>query len=170
MNFTWLKKINAVVMSIFKWVVIVFAVVMTCMTFFNVVLRYVVGITIAWSEELCRFLFIWTTFLGVVVANDNEEHMHLDFIVNLFPYKVRKVILGIVYFAIVCFLVVLTRGSLRYTLIQLDWTSSALHVPYGAVYSIAPVSFGVMAIQFFCRAVRQFMEIGHPEDAVAKEA
>ncbi|MCD8198170.1 MAG: TRAP transporter small permease [Lachnospiraceae bacterium] len=170
MNFTWLKKINDVVMAIFKWVVIVFAIVMTCMTFFNVVLRYVVGTTIAWSEELCRFLFIWTTFLGVVVANDKEEHMHLDFIVNLFPYKVRKVILGVVYLAVVVFLAILARGALRYTIIQLDWTSSALHVPYGAVYSISLVSFTVLAVQFFCRAIRQFMEIGHPEDAAVKEA
>lgn len=161
---TALKKVNDAAMRAFTWVTIVFGSFMTCIVFVNVITRYVFHTTIPWAEESARFLFIWVTFLGVVIANDRKEHMQLDFVVNQFPYNVRKVILGLVYLAIVAFLAILIHGSVRYTVNQWDWKSSALHIRHGLVYMIAPISFTMLALQFFARGIGEFMSIGKEEE------
>ena len=45
-----------------------FLAVMVVMVFGNVVLRYAFNSGIAVSEELSRWLFVWMTFLGAIVA------------------------------------------------------------------------------------------------------
>ena len=62
-----LKKVNDVIMAIIKVVLIVFGTVMTCLVIMNVILRYVFNSGLSWSEEASRFLFIWVTFLIVLV-------------------------------------------------------------------------------------------------------
>jgi TRAP-type C4-dicarboxylate transport system permease small subunit len=51
--------------------------VMVLMVFGNVVLRYGFNSGLAVSEELSRWLFVWMTFLGAVIAlRDNAQLRH----------------------------------------------------------------------------------------------
>ena len=80
-----LKKINDTVMKIVKVVLILFGTVMTILVIMNVILRKVFNSGLSWSEEASRFLFIWVTFLGSILANNaalHGEHMRMDFIVE----------------------------------------------------------------------------------------
>ena len=90
-----LKKVNDVIMAIIKVVLIVFGTVMTCLVIMNVILRYVFNSGLSWSEEASRFLFIWVTFLGAILANDaglHGEHMRMDFIVEKIHGVPRKIV------------------------------------------------------------------------------
>jgi TRAP-type C4-dicarboxylate transport system permease small subunit len=49
--------------------------VMVVLVFDNVVLRYGFNLGITVSEEISRWLFVWLTFLGAIVAM--REHGHL---------------------------------------------------------------------------------------------
>jgi TRAP-type C4-dicarboxylate transport system permease small subunit len=55
---------------------------MAAMVFGNVVLRYVFNSGIAVSEELSRWLFVWMTFLGAVVALKENGHLGTDMLVS----------------------------------------------------------------------------------------
>ena len=55
--------------------------VMVVMVFGNVVLRYAFNSGIAVSEELSRWLFVWMTFLGAVVALKENGHLGSDMLV-----------------------------------------------------------------------------------------
>lgn len=80
-----LKKINDGIMRFIKIVLIIFGTVMTALVIMNVILRKVFNSGLSWSEETCRFLFIWVTFLGAILANDaglHGDHMRMDFIVE----------------------------------------------------------------------------------------
>jgi TRAP-type transport system small permease protein len=151
MDFSWLKKLNDKVMKFFMLFIATIGTVMVLIVFTNVVFRYVFHTTIPWSEELARFLFIWVTFTGAILANDRSEHMRLDFVVALFKNKIGKALEIIAYLIVITLLVFLIQGSIRYTISQWDWKSSALGVRHGLVYMVAPISFSVMTIQFFCR-------------------
>lgn len=51
---------------------------MVVLVFGNVVLRYVFNSGITISEELSRWLFVWMTFLGAVVALKDNGHLGTD--------------------------------------------------------------------------------------------
>lgn len=164
MDFLWLKKINDYVMKFLSVFIAIIATVMVVVVFTNVVTRYVFRTTIPWSEELGRFLFIWVTFVGVVLANDKSEHMRLDFIVDQFKGKTAEVINILAYAIVIVLLTFLIHGSIRYTMTQWDWMSSALGVRHGIVYIVAPISFTLMAIQYFSRFIKSILDLINKKD------
>ena len=61
-----------------KWVLSLILAGMVFMTFINAVLRYVAHTNITVFEELCRFLFIWTTFVGAIISYIEGKHVGVD--------------------------------------------------------------------------------------------
>ncbi len=55
---------------------------MVVLVFGNVVLRYAFNSGITISEELSRWLFVWMTFLGAVVALKDNGHLGTDMLVG----------------------------------------------------------------------------------------
>ena len=62
---------------------------MVVIVFANVIARYYLSASLAWSEEVARFMLIWLVFIGAVLAYVNEEHLGLDIVVRLFPHRIR---------------------------------------------------------------------------------
>lgn len=150
----WIVWVNRMAMGFLKNFLVGMGMFITVIVFVNVLSRYLFSTSLPWSEELARFLFIWMTFIGAVVANDRLEHMRLDFIVEQLPPKAGKIVEGISYLLVILLLGVLFVGSFEYTRSQWDWCSSALGVKHGIVYMVAPISFGIMELQFVSRLVR----------------
>ena len=59
---------------------------MVVLVFGNVVLRYAFNMGITVSEELSRFLFVWLTFLGAIVAFREHGHLGVDMVVSRLPH------------------------------------------------------------------------------------
>src|SRR5262245_19764529 len=62
---------------------------MVVLVFSNVVLRYVFKSGIATSEELSRWLLVWLTFLGAIVALREHAHLGVDSLVRALPPRGR---------------------------------------------------------------------------------
>ena len=152
-----LKKVNDVIMAIIKVVLIVFGTVMTCLVIMNVILRYVFNSGLSWSEEASRFLFIWVTFLGAILANDaglHGEHMRMDFIVEKIHGVPRKIVELIAFLIVLVMLGTLFVGGVNVVKGTWPMLTSALEIPKGAVYLCAPIGFGYMFIQTLVKMVR----------------
>ena len=54
--------------------------------------RYVLNDTPPWSEEVCRYLFIWASFLGACVAMRRASHLGVDSLVTRLPAGSREVL------------------------------------------------------------------------------
>ncbi len=67
-----------------------FLAVMVVLVFGNVVLRYGFNSGIVISEELSRWLFIWLTFIGAVVALREHAHLGTDMLVSRLPTAGKK--------------------------------------------------------------------------------
>ena len=74
-------------------------------TFLQVLFRYVFQISLAWTEELARYAFMWTAALSVGYAFKTKSH---------FALEIRKLISLIVTLLIVVFLVIFTWKSVQY--------------------------------------------------------
>ena len=66
-----------------KAVIAVFLVLMVVLVFGNVVLRYGFNSGITISEELSRWLLVWLTFLGAIVAVREHSHLGVDSLVRM---------------------------------------------------------------------------------------
>src|SRR5678815_2878573 len=65
---------------------------MVALVFGNVVLRYVFNSGITVSEELGRWLFVWITFLGAIVALREHTHLGTDALVSRLPPAGKKTV------------------------------------------------------------------------------
>jgi TRAP-type C4-dicarboxylate transport system permease small subunit len=63
---------------------------MVVMVFGNVVLRYGFNSGIIVSEELSRWLFLWVTFLGAIVALKEHAHLGSDFLIARLPRRGKQ--------------------------------------------------------------------------------
>lgn len=106
----------------------IFLAVMVVLVFGNVVLRYGFNSGITLSEELSRWLFVWVTFLGAIVAMKEGAHLGSDTLVSRLSVRGQKVclVLGHVLMLYVCWL--LFWGSLDLVRINLDATSAVMEV------------------------------------------
>lgn len=118
--------------------------VMVVLVFGNVVLRYGFNSGIAVSEELSRWLLVWLTFLGAIVAMREHAHLGVDTLVRLLP-ALGKRICFIINYALMLFADwLLLSGSWRQTLINLDDRAPATGLSLGIFYAVGVV-FGISA-------------------------
>ncbi|MFP8780790.1 TRAP transporter small permease [Hydrogenophaga sp. RWCD_12] len=123
------------VLSLFAMVVMVFG---------NVVMRYGFNSGITLSEELSRWLFVWMTFLGAVVALNERGHLGTDSLIARLPVAGKKLCLGasLLLMLFICWLIF--KGSLDQTKINWDSTSAVMETSMGYFYA-SGVAFAVLA-------------------------
>ena len=124
-----------------------FLLVMVILVFGNVVLRY--GFNSGWavSEEVSRWLFVWLTFLGSIVAMREHQHLGTDMLVSRLPPAGKKacLIVSLLLMLYVCWL--LFWGSLAQTKINWDVTapssgaSVAIFYATGLLFSVSAAVF-----------------------------
>lgn len=69
--------------------VLTFAV-MTVVAFVNVITRYLVQYSLAFTEEIVVSLFVWLTLLGTAVAFREGSHLAFTYLVERAPRPVRR--------------------------------------------------------------------------------
>jgi len=117
---------------------------MVVMVFGNVVLRYVFNSGITMSEELSRWLFVWMTFLGAVLAVRDRGHLGSDMLVSRLGPTGKKACLVAGLLLMLVINALLLQGSLAQTRINLDVEAPVSGLPMAVVYA-AGVVFAVCA-------------------------
>lgn len=117
---------------------------MVALVFGNVVLRYVFNSSIVVSEEVSRWLFVWITFLGAVIALRERAHLGTDALVSRLSVRGKRLCLAVGHACMlyVCWLVF--QGSLEQTRINTTVLAPSTELPMAIVYA-AGVVFGVSA-------------------------
>jgi len=128
--------------KVLEAVIAVFLLVMVVLVFGNVVLRYGFNSGISISEEVSRWLFVWLTFLGGVVALHEHAHLGTEMLVSHLGPTGKKVclVIGYVLMLVVCWL--LFRGALEQTKINWDNSAPSSGLSMAWFYSVGLV-FGV---------------------------
>ena len=125
-------------------ITVVFLAIMVVLVFGNVVLRYGFNSGIAISEELSRWLLVWLTFLGAIVAVREHTHLGVDTLVRMLPPTGKRVLFIVNYCLMLFADWLLLSGSWRQTLINIDDRAPATGLSLGIFY-FAGVVFGVSA-------------------------
>ncbi len=96
---------------------------MVVLVFGNVVARYALNSGITISEELSRWLFVWLTFMGSIVALREHGHLGTDMLVSRLPPAGRRACLALAQVAMIFVSWLLLSGSWAQMLI--NWETEA---------------------------------------------
>ena len=117
--------------------------------FAQILARQLFGYSIAWSEELSTYMFVWFAYLGAVVAAKKSAHNRVTFHFAYLPKIVGKSLLTFadllwvgfnVYFVYLSYDFVFNR-------MNLFWKSQTLGVPMTYIYMILPIAFTLMSLR-----------------------
>ena len=115
---------------------------MVVLVFGNVVLRYGFNSGLTMSEEVSRWLFIWITFLGAIVALKEHSHLGVDMLVVKLPPAGRKACFAITHLLMLYVLWLLFQGSVAQARINWDVQAPVTGASMAIVYA-AGIVFAV---------------------------
>ena len=126
---------------------------MVVLVFGNVVLRYALNSGITVSEEVSRWLFVWLTFLGAVVALHDNGHLGTDMLISRLGPRGRRICLVIAQLAMLYVTWLLFSGSLAQARINWDVeapvTGASMAIFYGSGVVFAVCAGVLLAYQLW---------------------
>jgi TRAP-type C4-dicarboxylate transport system permease small subunit len=131
---------------------VVFLAIMVTIAFLNVLTRYVLKFSMAFTEELTLYLFVWITLLGVSLAFREGTNMAVSALYNCFGKSVRKALYlfaaacTVVFFALFTYFGVLEvvdeiQMSVMTEAMELPVWLFTVSMPAAGLFTIARVIF-----------------------------
>lgn len=150
-----------IIWRILTFLMIVFVIVMTIIMFMQIAMRTVGMQSFKWSEEVLRYLYIWTIFLGVPVAIYSNELTRFDLIQAKLSPTANKILETLLIAVMLTVLFYMMQGSLKLVQVQMRQTMTSLNIPMGIVYLSMPIC-AITSMIFF--VVKLFlMWTGQPD-------
>jgi len=139
-----------------KFVIAVLLAVMVVLVFGNVFLRYGFNSGITISEELSRWLMVWLTFLGAVVALREHAHLGVDTLVQALSATGKRICFVASYLLMIYADWLLLLGSWKQALIGLGDRAPATGLSVAIFYGaglVFGISAGIILIYDLLRAL-----------------
>lgn len=120
----------------------------------QVFMRYVVESSLSWSEELARYLFIWSTYIGAAYAVRKRAHIRVTAAVDRLPLRARHGVNLLTHAAFITFaVIVIWQGYVMTARIsRFGQTSSSLGIPMAWVYAAPIVGFSLVILRLLQQA------------------
>ena len=138
-------SIDKAVNQILQAVVVIMLSAMSVVVFAQVIFR-IAHLSIPWSEELSKYLLIWSTFLGSALCIRRKSLVGLEFFLNSMTEKNRKIlqtILNLIVCALLLFLICVGFWAVGQVRFQI---TPVLKQSMGLMYAALPVGSVFMLI------------------------
>lgn len=140
-----IHDIDKVINKILRFSVIIMLSVMSVVVFAQVLFR-IVHLSIPWSEELSKYLLIWSTFLGAAICIRKGSLVGLEFLKNSMSEEKQKIlqtILNLIVCAMLLFLINVGFWAVRRVWFQI---TPVLKLSMGLMYAAIPIGSVFMLI------------------------
>lgn len=131
---------------------------MTLIMGIQVFSRYVLGMSLSWSEELTRYLFIWCGFISVSYCSKKCLSIKIEQFVALFPRRGKALFKVVNHtFELIFFLYMIPYAwSYMMSAVTSGQVSPACSIPMYYVQAAPFVSFLLVAIRILQRWIIEF--------------
>ncbi len=151
-----------------EFVMTILLILMAVIMGIQVLSRYAFGMSLSWSEEVTRYLFIWSAFISVSFCTKKFLAIKIDQFVKIFNKRGRAV-LGLI--NLTCqfvFFVYLVPYAWRYlmTTIQSGQVSPACGIPMYYIQSAPLICFSLCVIRIVERWFLELHNLMHDDDLV----
>ena len=147
-----MQKIDKILTFFEEWTLFLTVFASLIALFVNVVLRYTINYSLAWSEEFVRNVIIYTTLIGAGVAIKNRSMIKIDALVQFFP-KLKKPLEN--FSNIICIIFSLTvmyyGMKMVEQMILTEQKTIIMQIPYSLLYLTLPL----MGFLVFMRTIHR---------------
>lgn len=125
--------------------------------FVQVLMRYVFKNSLAWSEELARYLFLYMIWIGAAYAVKREEHLRIEIIKKKIPEDKQDAFEDLIYIIWLAFSIFLFVSSciLTYDIYQRGQLSPAMRIPMAYAYLSIPIGTGLMCFRIVQKIIER---------------
>lgn len=141
-----ISRFNNNLDKVVTWVCIVLFAIMVFAAGAQIVARYILGASLEWSEELARYMFIWSVLLGSSMCVKRRGHVGVELVVMMLPERLRAYAEILADALSVIFFAILTIYGIEVTEITSDQFSPAMDFPMGAAYASIPTGGFIMLL------------------------
>ncbi len=130
-----IKKFIDVYCRLIGYVIAAMLALMVVLVFGNVFMRYAFNSGLTLSEELSRWLFVWVTFLGAVIALRDNAHLGTDMLVGKLGPKGKRAMMGLSLLLMLFCLWLIFTGTYAQFMLNKDSESPVMEVSMGWFYA-----------------------------------
>jgi len=124
----------------------------------QVLVRYAFGGSLVWSEELTRLLFVWMVMVAAVTA----PRMQVDFLVDLFPPRLRALQRILVELLVMGLTIILIQGAWGMIDLRQFDTYIALGISVSWVYLSLCLAGFAWLLRSLATVVKQWRVLANP--------
>ncbi len=140
-----LLKISDTINAITEYIVFAMMVAMTVVIILQIIFRFFFT-ALSWSEEVARFLLVWSSLLAAAIGFKRGSHITVTFLVTRFPERIKKTLGVIAYiFEAIFFFIVIIFG-ITLMKVQSSQTSAALLISMSYIYAIYPIGGSIILL------------------------
>ena len=126
-------------------------VLMVSISFFQVISRYLLHVSLSWSEESCRFLLMWMGMLSAAYGFKIKSHFSLNFVKNKFTQSMQKNILVFITILMSIFLIIFIYYAIELTVSATNRIGPGTKLSYSIPYSSSIVG-GILMLYYLIKS------------------
>jgi|SRR6056297_316600 len=140
-----------------KWLIIMLTLIMIFLVSLQVLNRFIFHLSISWTEEAARYIFVWVVFISASYAVHQNAHIGVQIIVNRLNKKWKKLFIFIMYISCLSFSLFVIVGGIRIVLMQkaMAQLSPAMGIPMYFPYLALPCGGALMFFRFVQQCKKQ---------------
>ena len=120
-------------------------------SFFQVISRYLLHVSLSWSEESCRFLLMWMGMLSAAYGFKIKSHFSLSFVKNKFSKKMQNNVLLLSTTLMSIFLIIFIYFAIELTFNATSRLGPGTQISYAIPYSSTIVG-GVLMLYYLIKS------------------
>ena len=167
-------------MKVLKWLdehfeetlLVVLLILISCVQLVQVIFRNIPFISsLKWSEEFCRFCWIWTVFLSLPYTIRKGNMLQVSVLVDLFPRTLRGVFRILVEVVVTAAMALMGYHSIAVVrgIVASGETSPSMLWPMWVVYSVLLIGFFLGVVRGVQQIVLQIFRFGQGQKSTVEQ-
>jgi len=140
---------------------------LVCITFYGVIMRYLLNAPVVWLMELSIIMYAWLTFIGAAIAFKRHQHIKINILENRLQGVAKKYLLIFIQVLVLVFIFFAFFGGMQLVQATLLQRYRTVNLPVAVFF--APLVFS-MAMSFVFVIERTIMLILTKSEEFKKEA
>mgnify|MGYP003311250293 CR=1 FL=1 len=165
----FLRKMCRIVFKGLEWFAMICMVILTCIVFADVILRYIFKQGFSWTQEIATLMLVWCSLIGMAIGVLEKIHISIEMFTAKLPAKAISALDSINHILMAVFGGLMVYfGVLIMNMTKMS-TMPATKMPSAVLYIILPLSGLLVLINALLVAAKQDQKIFNEGELTAGE-